>query len=96
MEKYKQLFAKKINPLLYSHNGWAEVLDVKDGELILKMRGACSSCLSVHSTVDHFITNVVKENCPEIEKILLSDEPDPELWDMAKKILNHKTLDDKK
>lgn len=89
MEKYKKLFSQKINPYLHSHNGEAEVLRKEDGALIIKMRGACSSCLSVYSTVDHFITEIVKAECPEIDRILLSDEPDSEMWDMAKKILNH-------
>lgn len=89
LQKYKSLFKKKINPYLHSHNGEAEVIAVQDGNLIIKMKGACSGCLSLSSTVDEFITSIVKKEFPEIKKVLVSDEPDPELWAVAKQILNH-------
>lgn len=90
MEQLKKLFAEKINPYLHTHNGEAEVVDVNGDTLIIRMKGACSGCMSVYSTVDDFITTVVQQERPEIKRVMLSDEPDPELWEMARKILEHK------
>ncbi len=84
-----ELFRTKINPQLVEHGGRADPLDYQDGVLWIRMGGACRGCLSQDATVGQVIEKTLRESCQtcSVEKVTISDTVDPELWDMAQRIL---------
>ena len=89
-----ELFRSKINPQLAGHGGRADPLDFQDDVLWIRMGGACQGCLSQDATVNQVIEKILRENCQTcvVEKVMISDTVDPELWDMAQKILKGEKL----
>ena len=88
------IFQEKINPKLHEHGGYAKPLEYENGVLLLRMGGACSGCLSQDITVRKVIMTELQACCKDhqVKEIQLSHEVDPELWEMAQKILKGGTL----
>ncbi len=81
-----------VRPYLQSHQGDVEIIDVKDGVVKIKLRGACSGCPSSDQTVSDFIETILAEHVPGFEKVEVSKSVSPELLEMARSILSGKGL----
>ncbi len=85
-----EVFETVINPLLADHGGCVYPLDYQDGVVTVRMGGACRGCLSLDATVNNYIKKELQNRCHKnkVLDVVVSDEVDPELWELAKKILN--------
>jgi Fe-S cluster biogenesis protein NfuA len=61
---------KKIRPALQADGGDVELVDVKDGVVKLRLRGACAGCPMATMTLQHGIERVLKEQVPEIKEVV--------------------------
>ena len=60
----------KIRPALQADGGDVELVDVNEGVVELKLKGACGSCPMATMTLKHGIERVLKEQIPEIKEVV--------------------------
>ena len=77
-----------IRPKLRKHFGDIEVTRIESGTVYVRMRGRCASCISAQYTVEHIVEQELLERVPEVQNVSI-DTFDPELFQMAQKILQH-------
>lgn len=68
-EKVEATLAQ-IRPALQSDGGDVELIDVNDGIVKLKLKGACSSCPMSTITLKQGIERTLKEQIPEITEVI--------------------------
>ncbi len=84
-----KVFDNVINPRLSADHGSAEPVSFADGVLTVRMGGACRGCLAVNGTLDHVIRKSLAEHCPGlgVRQVVADHSVDPELWELAQRIL---------
>jgi len=83
IDKIQTFFDADINEYLSEHGGSAEVVDVEGNVLIIRLMGACRGCLSMSDTVDGVILKKAHAVFPFIEKVEVTEEVSPEVYEMA-------------
>ena len=79
----------KVRPSLAEHNGNVVIHSLENNILRVRLTGKCSGCPAAHSTNEELITAEVRSAFPSIQDVILVEEINPELLDMAHKILSH-------
>lgn len=92
-KKIEKVLEEKVRPALLAHEGNVEVAGYEDGILKIRLTGRCSGCPSAKLTTEEMIGRVMKEEIPEIKDTILINQVDPELLDVAKRLLNHQVQD---
>ena len=59
----------KIRPFLQQDGGDIELVDVKDGVVKVKLKGACGSCPMSQMTLKNGVERALKEEIPEIVSV---------------------------
>lgn len=88
--KINEILSKKINPLLNEHLGSAELVEIKDNIVYIKMLGACGGCPASRDTLENIVEAKIKEDLPAIKAVRLYQGVSDELINFAKDILNGK------
>ena len=60
----------KIRPALEADGGDAELVDVKDGVVTVRLTGACGSCPMSTLTLKKGVERVIREEIPEIKQVV--------------------------
>lgn len=60
----------QIRPALQADGGDVELVDVNDGVVKLKLKGACAGCPMSTMTLKLGIERVLKEQIPEIKEVV--------------------------
>jgi len=60
----------QIRPALQSDGGDVELVDVNEGIVRLRLKGACAGCPMATMTLRHGIEQIIKEQIPEIKEVL--------------------------
>jgi len=60
----------RIRPALQADGGDVELIDVTEGVVKLKLKGACSGCPMSTITLKHGIERVLKQHIPEIKEVI--------------------------
>jgi len=60
----------KIRPALQADGGDVELVDVSEGVVKLKLKGACSGCPMSTMTLRHGIERVLKQQLPEVKEVI--------------------------
>ena len=68
-EKVEEVLAK-IRPALQADGGDVELVDVNQGVVKLKLKGACAGCPVATMTLRHGIERVLKEQIPEVKEVV--------------------------
>ncbi|MBP1924378.1 Fe-S cluster biogenesis protein NfuA [Sedimentibacter acidaminivorans] len=84
----EKILKEKVNPVLEEHYGGAELVEIKDNTVYVRMTGACGTCPLSQMTLENVIEEKIKGEMPEIERVTLYQGVSDDLIDMAKKILN--------
>lgn len=87
-EQIEKILTEKVNPILAEHFGGAELVEIKDNTVYIKMLGACGGCPSSQLTLESVIESKLKEEMPEIERVTIYQGVSDELINMAKEILS--------
>jgi len=59
-----------IRPALQADGGDVELMDVKEGVVMLKLTGTCGGCPMATMTLRHGIERVIKEQVPEVKAVV--------------------------
>lgn len=59
----------RVRPYIQMHGGDVILLDVKKGNVTLKIYGACVGCPLVDLTYNKMLGTLIKEEIPEIKKV---------------------------
>lgn len=79
-----------VRPALAEHQGNVIVQSLEDNVLKVRLTGKCSGCPAAHSTNEELIAAEVRSAFPAIRDVILVEELNPELLDMAHKILSRR------
>jgi Fe-S cluster biogenesis protein NfuA len=60
---------KEIRPGLQADGGDVELVDIVDGVVKVRLKGACAGCPMSQMTLAFGIERVLKERIPEIKKV---------------------------
>jgi Fe-S cluster biogenesis protein NfuA len=68
---------EKVRPLLRSHGGDVELVDLSDGVVKLKLDGSCHGCPSSSITLRNAIEEAIFEFAPDIERLEVAGVVEP-------------------
>jgi len=60
---------EKVRPSLQADGGDAELVEVRDGVVKVRLKGACAGCPMSQMTLKMFIESVIKKDAPEIKRV---------------------------
>lgn len=89
-EEIEAVLDEYVRPLLRTHGGDMEVLEVNDGVLRFKLKGKCSGCPAADLTTEELIQAELTEHMPAIKQAVLVQETNPELIAQARAILRQR------
>jgi Fe-S cluster biogenesis protein NfuA len=70
MKEKVEAALKKIRPSLQADGGDVELVDVKNGVVRVRLKGACNGCPMAAMTLQRSITKVIKEAVPEVKEVI--------------------------
>ena len=68
-EKVEAVLAQ-VRPALQADGGDVELVDVKEGIVRLKLKGACAGCPMATMTLRNGIERILKEQIPEVKEVI--------------------------
>ena len=69
-EKVKEVLDNEIRPYLQSHGGDVEFVSVdEEGNVSVKLKGACAGCAGAIMTLKNLVEQALKEKIPEIKSV---------------------------
>jgi Fe-S cluster biogenesis protein NfuA len=68
-EKVEAVLAQ-VRPALQADGGDVELVDVNEGIVRLKLKGACAGCPMATMTLRHGIERILKEQIPEVKEVI--------------------------
>jgi Fe-S cluster biogenesis protein NfuA len=60
----------KIRPALQADGGNIELVDVVDGVVSVRLKGACAGCAGAQMTLKMGVERAIKEEMPEIKSVV--------------------------
>lgn len=88
MDALQKVIEDKIRPILQSHNGDIELMEVTaEGLVKVRLTGACAACPGAQATINEVVEATLRDACPEIKGVIPVAQVDQELIDIALKIL---------
>ena len=69
MKEKIQMALDKIKPMLQADGGDVELVEVENGTVKVRLKGACSGCPMSQMTLKNGIERFLKEEIPEIESV---------------------------
>jgi len=61
---------KKIRPSLQADGGDVELVDVQNGVVSVRLKGACNGCPMAAMTLQQGIARILKEEVPEVKEVV--------------------------
>ena len=68
-EKIEAVLAQ-VRPMLQADGGDVELVDVSEGTVRLKLKGACAGCPMATMTLRQGIERMLKEQIPEVKEVI--------------------------
>ncbi|OGL38945.1 MAG: hypothetical protein A2149_07070 [Candidatus Schekmanbacteria bacterium RBG_16_38_11] len=69
LEKVKAVI-EKIRPRLQMDGGDIELIDVEDGKVKVKLKGACAGCPGAQMTLKMGVERIIKEEVPDVKEVI--------------------------
>jgi Fe-S cluster biogenesis protein NfuA len=70
MREKVEAILDRLRPMLMADGGNIELVDVKDGEVLVHLVGACGMCPSSTMTLKMGVERAIKESLPEIKRVV--------------------------
>ena len=70
LELVTKILAEDINPALESHGGGAELVEIKDHKVYLRLSGGCRGCPGARMTMKNGIERVIISKVPSITEVI--------------------------
>ena len=64
-----QAAIEKIRPMLQRDGGDVELVDVQDGIVTVRLKGACHGCPMAQMTLKNGIEKLLKREVPEVQSV---------------------------
>ena len=64
----------EIRPYIHSHGGSVEILDVADGDVRVRLAGACSGCTASAITLREGVERALQEHVPGFRTLLVEED----------------------
>lgn len=68
-EKVEEVL-KEIRPSLQADGGDVELVDVTDGRVSVRLKGACHGCPMAEMTLKQGIERLLREHIPEVKEVI--------------------------
>lgn len=65
-----QVFESRVNPMVASHGGRVDLIDVQDATVLLRMAGGCQGCGMADVTLRQGIEQILRQTVPEVRGIV--------------------------
>lgn len=69
MREKVEAIINEIRPMLQADGGDIELVDVEDGVVKVRLRGACAGCPGAQMTLKMIVERRLKEQIPEVERV---------------------------
>jgi len=69
MREQVEAVINEIRPMLQADGGDIELVDVEDGVVKVRLRGACAGCPGAQMTLKMGVERRLKEKVPEVERV---------------------------
>jgi Fe-S cluster biogenesis protein NfuA len=69
MKEQVEKVLEEIRPSLQADGGDIELVDVEDGVVKVRLKGACAGCPMSQMTLAFSVEKVLKEKLPEVKKV---------------------------
>jgi len=69
MKEQVQEALEKIKPMLQADGGDVELVDIDNGTVKVRLKGACSGCPMSQMTLKNGIERFLKKEVPEVESV---------------------------
>ena len=69
-EQVADIFETRINPMVASHGGRVDLVDVQDGVVLLRLGGGCQGCGMANVTLRQGIESTLRQMVPEVQGIM--------------------------
>jgi Fe-S cluster biogenesis protein NfuA len=69
MKEQVQKALDKVRPMLQADGGDVELVDVQDGVVKVRLKGACGGCPMSQMTLKNGIERVLKAEIPELKSV---------------------------
>ena len=69
LEKVKAVI-EKIRPRLQMDGGDIELIDVEDGKVKVRLKGACAGCPGAQMTLKMGVERIIKEEVPDVKEVI--------------------------
>ena len=69
--KVKNIIDKDIRNLIQADGGKIELISVDDGNVVIRLFGACSHCSAVQFTLKYSVEKILKLKLPELKSVTL-------------------------
>jgi len=73
MKEKIQAVIDKIRPMLQADGGDVELVDVVDGLVTVRLKGACAGCPMSQMTLKNGIERFLKKEIPEVKSVEQAD-----------------------
>jgi Fe-S cluster biogenesis protein NfuA len=70
MKEQVEKIIAKIRPALQADGGNIELVDVVDGVVSVRLKGACAGCAGAQMTLKMGVERAIKEELPEIKSVV--------------------------
>lgn len=89
LKQIEAVLDAKVRPALVKHEGNVSIQSLENNILKVRLTGKCSGCPASHSTNEELITAEVCSAFPSVRDVILVEEINPELINLARKMLAH-------
>ena len=69
MKEKVEAALNKIRPMLQADGGDVELVDVEDGVVKVRLKGACAGCPMSQMTIKNGVERLLKEQIPEVASV---------------------------
>lgn len=90
IQQIEAVLDASVRPVLAEHSGNVIIQSLEDHILKVRLTGKCSRCPAAHSTNEELITTEIQSAFPQIRDVILVEEINPELLEMAHQILSRR------
>ena len=70
MQEKVQAVLDKVRPSLQADGGDVELIEVTDGVVKVKLKGACAGCPMSQMTLKNGIERILKREIPEVKEVV--------------------------
>ncbi|MBW1698052.1 MAG: NifU family protein [Deltaproteobacteria bacterium] len=69
MKEKVEIALRKIRPMLQADGGDIELVEVTDGVVKVRLKGACAGCPMSQMTIKNGVERLLKEQVPEVTSV---------------------------